>query len=62
MTRRDAAEFSACDGCYDGLPHSHECAASCPGCHRLPDVVGGCVCEDDDAPVTLRAMRLEARS
>lgn len=61
MTRRDAAEFTGCDACFDGTPHGHECDAACEGCHRLPDVVGGCACADDDAPVTLRAMRLEAR-
>lgn len=58
----DAGFVSLCDGCRDGTPHGHMCDDSCDGCYRLRGVVGGCVCEDDDAPVTLRAMRMEARS
>ena len=65
MTFRDAdsaGHITMCDGCYDGTPHGHMCDDGCDGCYRLRGVVGGCACADDDAPVTLRAMRLEARS
>lgn len=46
MTRRESAEITACDGCYDGTPHGHECDDSCDSCGHLRGVPApdGCSC------------------